>query len=386
MTFATVVLRDVRRSPLRLGLTVLATAIGVLAFVFLRTVIDLWYAGVETAQPDRLAVRSKTSLTQPLPLSHLRRIEAIPGVSEVTFAGWFGGRISESRKDFFPNFFVDQRSYLDVYDEYVAPPEQLSAWLADPCGAMVGRQLAERFGWEVGDRISLKGTIYPGTWDFTVRGIYEGKTPNVDTTVMAFGFRCVNERAPPPQQDKVGYFAVRVDDPSRSAEIAAAIDAAFANSAYETKTESERAFQLGFVAMSGAILAAIRIVSYVILGIILLVVANTIAMGVREKTVDLATMLALGFRRRHVVGMVLAESAFIAFAGAALGLLAAPFLTRAFGRIVARSFGSFPEPVLAVDTFVLSAVAALLVGLLAGAVPALRAAHLPLAEGLRRVA
>lgn len=386
MTFGTLVLRDVLRSPLRLALTILATGIGVLAFVFLRTVIDLWYAGVETAQPDRLAVRSKTSITQPLPLSHLRRIEAVPGVSEVTFAGWFGGRISEGMKDFFPNVYVDQKTYLRVYDEYAAPEDQVVAWTADPCGAMIGRQLADRFGWKPGDRISLKGTIFPGTWDFVVRGVYEGKTPNVDTTVMAFGYRCVNERVPEARKDQVGFFAVRVDDPSRSAEIAAAIDEQFANSPYETTTESERAFQLGFVAMSSAILAAVRIVSYVILGIILLVVANTIAMGVREKTVDLATLLALGFRRRHVVGLVLAESAVIAIAGAALGLAAAPWLSRAFGRIVAQSFGAFPAPVISVRTFVLSGLAALVVGLLAGAWPAVRASRLPLAEGLRRVA
>lgn len=386
MTFATVILRDVRRSPLRLVLTIFATAIGVLAFVFLRTVIDLWYAGVETAQPDRLAVRSKTSITQPLPLAYLPRIEAVPGVSAVTFAGWFGGRLSETRRDFFPNFYVDQRTYLRVYDEFLAPPHEVAAWEADPCGAMIGRSLAGRFGWKPGDRVTLKGSVFPGTWDFTVRGIFDGRTPNVDTTPLAFGYRCVNERVPPVRKDKVGFFAVRVDDPSRSAEIAQAIDAQFANSPYETTTESERAFQLGFIAMSSAILAAVRIVSYVILGIILLVVANTIAMGVREKTVDLATLLALGFRRRHVFVLVLAESAVIALAGAAVGLAAAPFVTRAFGRIVARSFGAFPEPVLSPATFALSALAALMVGLLAGTIPAARAAKLPLAEGLRRVA
>mgnify|MGYP001218409533 CR=1 FL=1 len=386
MTFATLVVRDVRRNPLRLLLTVLATGIGVLAFVFLRTVIDLWYSGVETAQPDRLAVRSKTSITQPLPLSYLQRIQAVPGVTDVTFAGWFGGRISEGMKDFFPNVYVDQTSYFRVYDELLAPEDQVRAWVADPCGAMIGRKLADRFGWKTGDRVSLKGTIFPGTWDFVVRGVYEGKTPNVDTTVMAFGFRCVNERVPSARKDQVGYFAVRVDDPSRSAEVAAAIDAEFANSPYETTTESERAFQLGFVAMSGAILAAVRIVSYVILGIILLVVANTIAMGVRERTAELATLLALGFRRRHVVELVLADSAVITASGAVLGLVAAPFVARAFGRIVARSFGTFPDPVVSWQTLVLSAVAALAVGLLAAVWPAVRASRLVLAEGLRRVA
>ena len=151
----------------------------------------------------------------------------------------------------------------------------------------MGKALVDRFGWKPGDKISLSGTIYPGVWEFTVRGVYAGKTPTVDTRVMAFPYRCINERVPQDRKDLVGYFAIRVDDPARSASIAATIDAMFMNSAYETKTESERSFQLGFVAMSGAIIAAIRIVSYVILVIMLLVVSNTIAMGVREKTVDL---------------------------------------------------------------------------------------------------
>jgi putative ABC transport system permease protein len=331
-------------------------------------------------------VRSKTSITQPLPVSHLRRIEAIPGVSDVTFAGWFGGRISEGMKDFFPSVYVDQQSYLRVYDEFVAPEREVAAWKADPCGAMIGRQLSDRFGWRPGDRITLKGTIYPGTWDFVVRGVYSGKTRSVDTTVMAFGFRCFNERVPEAERDRIGYFAVRVDDPSRSAEVAAAIDAAFANGPYETKTESERAFQLGFVAMSGAILAAVRIVSYVVLGIILLVVANTVAMGVRDKTVDLATLLALGFRRRLVLALVLAESAVIAVVGAVVGLAGVPALVHAFASIVSKSFGAFPEPVISPRTVAISFVVVLFAGLLAGVWPAVRASRLPLAEGLRRVA
>jgi putative ABC transport system permease protein len=378
-------IRDLGRNPLRLLLTVLAASIGVVAFVFLQTVIDLWYSGVERAEPDRLAVRNKVSLTQPLPLSYFHRIATVPGVTAVTFGGWFGGMKSESQKDFYPNFFVDAPTYLRVYDEFVAPPEQVSAWLADPCGAMVGRSLVERFGWKVGDKILLHGTIYPGDWEFTVRGIYDGKTPTVDTRVMAFPFRCLNERLPADKRDLVGYFSVRVDDPARSGAIAAVIDSMFANSAHETKTESERAFQLGFVAMSGAILAAVRVVSYVVLVIILAVVSNTVAMGVREKTVDLATMRALGFRPRHVLGLVLAQSTAIGVMAAAVGIAAAPLITRAFARVVARSFGAFPRAVLHPETLVIGGAASILVGVLAGALPALRAARLPVAEGLRRI-
>jgi putative ABC transport system permease protein len=386
VTLGTVLFRDLGRNPLRLVLTVLAATVGVLAFIFLQTVIDLWYSGVESAQPDRIAVRNRTSLTQPLPLSYFRRIAAIPGVTAVTHGGWFGGTLGDRREDFFPNFYVDAPTYLRVYDEFLTSDAEVAAWLSDPCGAMIGRQLANRFGWAPGDRVSLKGTIFPGTWDFTVRGIYDGKTASTDTTGLVFGYRCLNERVPESRRDLVGYYAVRVDDPARSAAVGQEIDALFANSAYETKSESERAFQLGFVAMSSAILSAVRIVSYVILVIILLILANTIAMGVRDKTVDISTLRAIGFRPRHVVGLVLAESALIGVIAAGLGIAASPLVVRAFVAIVSKSFGSLPAPVLSPSTLAFAGGASLLVGLAAGALPAIRAGRLPVAEGLRRVA
>lgn len=386
MTFARLAVRDLARNPLRLGLTVLATTIGVLAFVFLQTVIRLWYAGVAVAQPDRLNVRNKTSLTQTLPLSYLQRIAAVPGVSAVSYGGWFGGRVSEETRDFFASFYVDQASYLKVYDEYLAPEDELAAWRADPCGAVIGKALADRFGWKVGDRVAMKGEAFPGDWAFTVRSVYSGRTREVDTTVLAFGYRCLNERLPDYRKDQVGYFAIRVDDPAQSASVAAAIDALFANSPSPTKTESERAFQLGFVAMSGAILDAVRVVSYVILAIMLLVVGNTLAMGVREKTVDLATLRALGFRRRHLLVLVLSESAAIGVVSAALGCLGAPSLVRGFRAVVSQSFGTLPDISVAPSTLALAAAASLGIALAAGLLPAIRAARLPVAEGLRRVA
>ena len=386
MRFGRLVVRDLVRNRLRLALTIVAATIGVLAFVFLQTVVDLWYAGVEHAAADRMTIRNKTSLTQNLPLSYLRRIEAVPGVSAVTFGGWFGGRKSESQKDFYPNFFVDSSSYLKVFSEYVTPNEHASAWMNNPCGAMVGRGLADRFGWRVGDENRLRGTIYPGDWDFTVREMYRGKDETADTRGMAFDYRCINERVAADRKDRVGFFTIRVDDPSRSATIAATIDAMFADSPAETKTESERAFQLGFVAMSGAILAAVRIVSYVVLLIMLLVVSNTIAMNVREKTVELSTLRALGFRSRYVLTMVLAESTTIGFVAAVLGLLASPLVLRAFGRVVAANFGSLPPAVIRIDTVFSAGAMAVLVGVLAGVLPARAAMRIQIAEGLRREA
>ena len=376
------------RNPLRLGLTILAGAVGVMAFIFLRTVIDIFYFGAEAAQVDRLIIRNKVSITQPLPLSYYARIAALPGVTAVTHQEWFGGTLGDTQRDFFANFAIDPNTFLEVFPEYTATPAELSAFRGDPCGALVGEKLARRFGWKPGDRVTLKGQIYPGDWTFNVRGIYTGTRPGADTTALAFGYRCLNEseQLPEGMKDQVGLYAVRVDDPARSGEVAAAIDGMFANSPYPTKTESEKAFQLGFVAMSSAILTAVKVVSTVILLIILLVIGNTLAMGVRERTRDFATLRAMGFRPRTVVLLVLAESSFIGLVASALGVLAAPALVNGFARLIASQFGQLPDNVMRARTLGVSALAAVLVSLLAGIVPALRAVRMSVAEGLRKVA
>ncbi|WP_164017636.1 ABC transporter permease [Pyxidicoccus trucidator] len=388
MTFGRLVWRDLLRNPLRLGLTILAGAVGVTAFIFLRTVIDLFYFGAQAAQVDRLIVRNKVSIIQPLPLSYYARIAALPGVTAVTHQEWFGGTLGDTQKDFFANFAVDPSTFLDVFPEFTAPPAQLAAFRSDPCGALVGEKLARRFGWKAGDRVTLKGQIYPGDWTFNVRGIYTGTRPGVDTTALVFGYACLNEseQLPKEAKDQAGIYAVRVDDPARSGAVAATIDGMFANSPFPTKTESERSFQLGFVAMSSAIITAVKVVSTVVLLIILLVIGNTLAMGVRERTRDLATLRAMGFRPAKVVLLVMAESAVIGLLAAALGVLAAPSLVNGFARLIASQFGQLPDNVMQPRTLVLSVVAALAVSLLAGAVPALRAVRLPVAEGLRKVA
>jgi putative ABC transport system permease protein len=386
VNYARLAWRDLRRNPLRLSLTVLAGMVGVMSFIFLRTVVDIFYAGVAVAQVDRLVVRNKVAITQPLPLSYFSRIAALPGVTSVTHQSWFGGTISESQRDFFPTFAVDPTSFLKVYPEYVVAPEQLAAFQADPCGALVGRKLAQRFGWEAGRRLTLKSQIYPGEWTFNIRGIYDGTRPEVDTTALVFGYRCLNERVPDTWKDQVGLFSVRVDDPTRSPQVAAAIDGMFANSPYATLTESERAFQLGFVAMSSSILTAVKLVSNVILLIILLVIGNTIAMGVRERTRDIATLRAMGFRPLHVVLFVLVESASIGIAAGALGALLAPWMIEGFIRAVESQFGPVSASAVRARTLLVAALAAVGVSLLAAVGPAIRALRMPVAEGLRKVA
>lgn len=373
------------RNPLRLSLTVLAGAVGVTAFVFLRTVVGLFYAGAELAQADRLVVRHKVSLINYMPLSHVQRIASLPEVRQVAFMGWFGGRYGESQRDFFPSMYVDPDSFLSVYDELTVPPEQLAAWRADPCGALVGRDLVERFGWRLGERVTLRGDIYPGEWTFTVRGIYGVRRSGVETNNFYFGYRCLNERLPQEQQDQVSWLYVRVKDPSRASAVAAQIDALFTNSPYPTKAESERAFTLGFLAMYSAILTALQVVSVVVLLILLLVIGNTLAMSVRERARDLATLRALGFHVWRVVALVLAESALIGLASAGLGLAVSPQLVRLFVAAVGSQFGGLSAATVRPQVLGVAGLSVLVVALVAGVAPAWRAARLPVAEGLRKV-
>lgn len=386
MTFGTLAIRNLLRNKLRLGLTLLAGAVGVLAFVFLQTVIHIFYADVAASRADRLVVRNKAGFTQPLPLSYYPRIANLPAVSVASYQTWFGGQLGERRQDFFANFAVDPDTFLRVYDDLLLPPEQIAAFKADPCGAIVGADLEKRFHWKVGERVTLKGTLYPGQWTFTVRGIFRGKRPDVETGLLAFGYRCLNEALPEARKNLVGIFLVRVDDPLRSSEVANAIDTMFENSPYPTKTESERAFQLGFVSMSSAIVAAIRLVSYIILLILLLVIGNTLAMGVRERTSELATLRALGFQRRHLIALVMLESAVIGTGSAALGMAAAPSVIDGFSRFVQAQFGPMPQHLFAASTFYLAAAAALGVALAGGLIPALRAGQVSVSRGLRQVA
>jgi putative ABC transport system permease protein len=385
VTFARLVLKDLLSAPLRLSLTILSGAIGVFAFAFLQTTLRLFALSVEAAEADRLIVRSKTSIIQPLPLSYLPRIAAVPGVRLITHQNWFGARLGEATEQQFASFTVDSPTFLAVYPELLLPREQRAAFEEDPCGAIAGEDLARRYGWKVGGRVVLQGTIYPGDWEVNVRGIYRAERPGVDTTVLYLGYRCLNERLPRGEKNRVGVFALRIDDPSASNEIASAIDGMFANSPYETRTESERAFISGFLAMSSAIVTAIRTVSFVVLGILLLVVSNTLAMGVREKAVQLATLKALGFRSRAAVWMVIAQALIIGAAAAAAGLAAAPAIISAFVAAVEQQIGPMGPVGLDAATALLSVLAVSVVSLLAAAAPAIRVARLQVAEGLRRV-
>jgi putative ABC transport system permease protein len=384
MQFLKLVLRNALRHKLRTGLTVLGLVVAVLAFGVLQTVVDAWYAGAKGAAPDRLVTRNAISLVFPMPLHYREKIRGVAGVRAVGAANWFGG-VYQDPKNFFPQFAIDAGPYLAMYPEYRVQEDELRGFLRDRQGAVIGRKLAATYGFKIGDVVPLQGTIYAGTWAFTVRAIYDGAEAKTDTSQLFFHWDYLNEtlkKKSPGRGDQVGVFVVQIDDPERSAEIAQMIDALFRNSLAETLTETEQAFQLGFVAMTGAIVAAIRFVSYVVIFIILAVMANTMAMTARERTPEYATLKALGFAPGYVAWLVFGESLAIAAIGAALGIVltfpAAEWLGAKFGTL-------FPVFEVGGETVALQIACALGVGVLAALLPGRRAARVKIVEGLRAI-
>jgi len=378
------IIRNAVRHKLRAVLTVTGVAIAILAFGLLRTLVSLWYLGVEASSASRLVTRSSISLVFSLPISYKERIRQIPGVTDVSTMNWFGG-VYVSEKNFFANFAVEPRTFLKLYPEFILDEGEKKNFLNDRRAAVAGSKLAAKHGWKIGDRVTLKGTIYPGDWEFVLRGIYHGAQKSTDESQFFFQWDYLNEKmrqTVPRRADQVGIFVVGVARPDQAAEVAEGIDATFKNSLAETHTETEKAFQLSFVAMTEAIMIAIQIVSYVVIVIIMVVAANTMAMTARERIAEYATMKVLGFKGYHIAGTVFGESIFIAMLGGLAGVL----LTFPAAGWLESTLSQF-FPVFQIDpaTIMLQFAAALLVGIVAGIFPTWRGATIQIAEGLRRI-
>ena len=372
------------RHKLRTFLTILGVTVAILAFGLLRTVVSAWYAGVEASSATRLVARNAVSLVFPLPLSYKEKIRQIEGVKGVSYGTWFGG-IYIDEKNFFANYSMEPRTYLAMYPEIIIPEDQWNVFVRDRKGAAAGKKLAERFGWKIGDVITLKGTIFPGNWDFVLDAIYKGRDDTVDETAFFFHWDYLNEtlkKAGRSWTDKVGWFLIEIEDPDIAAEVSLRIDKNFKNSLAETLTETEKAFQLSFISMTEAIVIAIRLVSFVIIFIIMAVVANTMAMTARERIGEYAIFKTLGFRSFHIAGLILGESLFVTMLGAALGILLTFPAAALFGKELSQYFPIFNVER---ETIVLDIIAALVVAFVAALFPAWRAIHIRIADGLRRV-
>jgi putative ABC transport system permease protein len=378
------VLKNAFRHKLRTTLTVVGIIVAITAFGLLRTIVEAWYAGVNASSSARLVTRNAVSLVFSLPLTYAQRVRQVPGVASVGWGNWFGG-VYISERNFFPQFAISATEYLGMYPEYILSPEEKKAFFADRSGAIAGRKLADEYGWKVGDQIPLRGTIFPGTWTFTLRGIYDGADKGTDQSTFFFHWDYLNETVKkqfPRRGNQTGFLIVLLKDPQQAAEVSGAIDATFRNSLAETLTETEKAFQLGFVAMTEAILLAIEAVSFVVIVIIMAVMANTMAMTARERLGEYATLKALGFGPGYVAKLIFGESLAIACVGCALGIAG----TFPAGAWFAKQMGTlFPVFEVSAETIVMQIACAVAIGAIAAALPARRAARMRIVEGLRAI-
>ncbi len=379
MKYLPFIFRNLFRKKTRTILTIGSIAVALFLFGLLVTIETALNAGVDVAGVDRLIVRNKISLIMPLPLSYQERLRQIDHVSEATFATWFGA-VYQEPKNFFPQFAIDTETYRTVFPEFKISDLEWQSFLADREGAVVGKRTAERFGWKVGDRIPLQGTIWTGTWEFNIRAIYEGSRSGDDESQFWFHWKFLEESRPW-GKGTVGWYTVKIDDPDHAVTVSQTIDDRFSNSAYETSTETEQAFAAGFAKQIGNIRMLILSIGAVVLFTLLLVTGNTMAMAVRERVPELGVLKTLGFGDGTVLFLVLAESLLIATVGGALGVGLAKLFTLGGDP----TGGMLPVFYLTTGKMFLGIAIAVFVGLFAGSIPALTAMNLRIVDALRRV-
>jgi putative ABC transport system permease protein len=387
MGLATISIRNVWRNKLRTVLTLSAVTVLVVFFLILRTVIWSWTAAAEQAATDRIGTRHKVSFIMQLPRRYVQEIREVPGVKQVAHASWFGAKDANHPDDFFSTIAVEPDEFLEVYNEIKVPKDQVETWKQDRQGAIVGDVLAKKRGWKIGDKIVLQGTIYPGDWEFHVSGIYSATTPTVDRSTLWFQYKYLDQSRAPRLQDQVGWIMARVDNPGRAAEIARAVDKKFDERDIQTLSMSERALQASFLGMVSAVLRIIDVVSFVMVLIMGLILGNTIAMGVRERTHEYGVLRAIGFLPQHIVRFILSEGLVLGIIGGVIGLFVGyPLVQKAIGPWMEDNMGAFfpffrVTPELALLSFLLAAA----LGLIAAVIPARSASRLEVVSALRRV-
>jgi len=391
MKYLPYILKHLRRNWIRTSSTVLGMAVCIFLFATLQTVLAALNYSIQSASAKRLWTRHAVSLVFDLPLTYKARIASVPGVQRVATASWFGG-VYQDPKNFFANFAVDAETYLDIYSELIVPPDQRAAFLGDRRAAMVGRGLAEKYGWKLGDTIQLESTIPPyrvgKPFDFVIRAIYDAdlvRNPGADIASMFFHYQYLYEATD--RRVNAGTFVVEIDDAERAGEISKAIDAVFENSDAQTKTETEGAFVAGFVAMAGNLSLLINGIGLAVTFTILLVTANTMSMAVRERRTEIAVLKTLGFQGGTVLGLILGEALMLGFLGGTTGLLLGYGAIKSLTSVpmLGGVLGAYPNlgltPVVAAEAMAL----ALALGVIAGFVPGFTAYRSKVTDQLRTV-
>ncbi len=383
MRFALLVLSNFRRHVLRTILTVASIVVAFILFAYLAAIRHAFQMGVSMAGADRLVVRHKVSIIQPLPQSYQAEIDRMDGVAESSQAVWFGGIYKDERNQI-PQFAVEPQKFLDIYPEFVLRPDEKKAWLATRTGVVAGRKLAERFGWHVGDKIPIMATYMRpksggGLWTFDLVGIYDGANPETDTTQFLMRTDYVDENRTW-GKGLTGWYYIKVKDPKNAESIARRIDEQFANSPVETKTETEKAFIKGFAEQMGNIGAIVTAILTAVFFTILLVAGNTMAQAVRERIGELGVLKAIGFTDLQLLALVLVESLMISVVGGAAGLS----LGWLFVSAGDPTHGALPIFFFPAADLVRGAVIVVVLGIVTGIIPAMQAMRLNAVEALRR--
>jgi putative ABC transport system permease protein len=383
MKFSRLIFANLFRKKARLVLTIGSFAVALFLFAFLGVVRSAFNRGTDVAGADRLVTINRTSIINSIPLSYRDKILRLQGIKAITHNNWFGG-VYRDPKYFFPQLVIDPENHRQVFPEFSVPDDQWNAFLKDRQGAIVGARTMQRFGWKVGDRIPITTSLYGGggAWEFNIDGVYHGKHPLDDETQFWFQWDYFEERVPEAFKGQIGWYVLRVDNPDDSPRIAKAIDSEFANSPFETKTETESAFAAGWVKQFGNIQFLIVTIGSVVFFTLLLVTGNTMAISVRERIGELAVLKAIGFSDRSILFFVLAESLVIALVGGLLGLglavLAIPGLAIALN-------GLLPTLILEPSILALGVLTAVLVGVAGGILPGVMAARMSVVNAIRRV-
>lgn len=384
MKYTGLLFANLFRKKTRLMLTLASFTVALFLFGLLAIINEAFSGGVDVAGADRLVVINRTSIIQPMPLSYRDRIMRMKGVKAVTFANWFGGIYKDEHSGFFPSFAIDVAHWRQMYPELSVSEAEWQKFVGDRQGAIVGEATARKFGWKVGDHIPLIGQIFSGTWDFNIDGIYHGTRAQDDETQFWFQWDYLEERIPQGSSFKnmIGWYTVKIENPDEAVRLSKAIDTEFANSPFETHTDTEKAFAAGWVKQFGNIKFLIMVIGSVVFFTLLLVTGNTMATAVRERVGELAVLKALGYSDRFVLLLVMTESLVIAAVGGGIGLLISKAWTT-FGGDPTHGMLPFfylPGPMVGIGFGV-----ALVVGLASGLVPAITAMRLRVVEALRRV-
>ncbi len=382
MKYFRLIAANLLRAKRRTFLTVFSIAVALFLFCTLRTVITSFEASLRASQATRLVVRHAASLVFPLPLAYRERLAQVPGVTGITYGNWFGG-FYQDPKNQFAQFAMDVPTMLDLFPETVLPPEQAQAFRSERTACVIGRALAKKYGWKIGDQVPIIGTIFPGEWRFTVRGIYEGKTKDVDENTLFFHWDYLNESLPEGRRNYVGIYWLRIASPDQAAAVSGRVDAMFQNSPQPTKTETEKAFQAGFISMIGNVQLLLTIIGSAIVFAIMLVTINTMMMAARERTTEIAVLKTLGFSNGLILRLVAGEALVLSLLG---GILGCGLAALVFHQLDFTGGGFFPNFRVLPGTVLAGLLLAALMGVLSGIAPAVSAARLKIANALRNVA